>query len=537
MLRKSVLSACVGGALVASGWCSSNFAPWADSVARAADAPREYQTSEAIPVNLLAPLPPDLESLKIKVRRALALYHAPRLNTRDHNSWEVMHAIIAYGINSELRNHGPMGPVLNSIGCLCYNYPCKSQQLFYVENGRVQASKGVGVQGHPGQFLAIVAQSHLAATYPMLVEGKQFTIADLIESEKLDCQTGMELTFKLISLSHYLEPDATWKNSAGEEWSISRLIHEEIKSPINGVACGGTHRLMGMSYAVRKRVQHNQPINGEFRRAKIYTEDFHRYTLGMQNPDGSFSTEWFVGPGNRSDIDRRLQTTGHIMEWLAFSMPEEELKSRAMTRAASYLAGILLAAPDHDWSIGPFGHALHALAIYDERLFKAHEQAATAPLAVDENPAHSAPKKAEVKPVPKTVAKKPAPAVVAERPAPEVLELEKAPADLLDMQPKPQALAERPAPQIKPEGPAVVPAEIPLLPLVKSEAADAESGPASLGAPALLGAVPPVTTSVPPAAVDVPVEQPTLAPVVEETSAPKLRHSPLAPRRAPAWRR
>ena len=74
----------------------------------------------------------------------------------------------------------------------------------------------------------------------MLVEGKQFTVADLIESEKLGCQTGMELTFKLISLSHYLDPDATWKNSTGEEWSISRLIHEEIKSPINGVACGGT---------------------------------------------------------------------------------------------------------------------------------------------------------------------------------------------------------------------------------------------------------------------------------------------------------
>src|SRR6185437_14157860 len=301
-----------------------------------ADVSQQYQSSEAVPINLLAPLPPDLESLKIKVRRALAMYQTPRQNTRDNNSWEVMHAIIAYGVHSELRNNGPMGPVLNSIGCLCYNYPCKSQQLFYVENGRVQASKGVGVQGHPGQFLAIVAQSRLAPTYPMLVEGKQFTIADLIESEKLDCETGMELTFKLISLSHYLDPDATWTNARGDEWSIQRLIHEEIKSPINGVACGGTHRLMVMSYAVRKRLQHNQPINGEFRRAKIYTEDFHRYTLGMQNPDGSFSTEWFVGPGNRSDIDRKLQTTGHTLEWLAFSMSEEELKTTPMTKAAGY---------------------------------------------------------------------------------------------------------------------------------------------------------------------------------------------------------
>ena len=69
-----------------------------------------------------------------------------------------MHAIIAYGVNSEVRNYGPTGPAMNSIGCLCYNYPCKGQQLFYLDHDRVEASKGVGVQGHPGQFLAIVAR-------------------------------------------------------------------------------------------------------------------------------------------------------------------------------------------------------------------------------------------------------------------------------------------------------------------------------------------------------------------------------------------
>jgi hypothetical protein len=27
--------------------------------------------------------------------------------------------------------------------------------------------------------------------------------------------------------------------------------------------------------------------------------------------------------------------------------------------------------PNHDWSVGPLGHALHALAIYDKRVLKA----------------------------------------------------------------------------------------------------------------------------------------------------------------------
>ena len=438
MLRNSVFPACVTGVMILSGWLPSGLGPWSTGSACAAEVWDQYQDAAAgaLPVNLLAPLPAALETLKIKVRRALAVYHTPRLNTRDHNTWELMHAIIAYGITSEVRNNGPMGPVINSIGCLCYNYPCKGQQLFYVDQGRVEASKGVGVQGHPGQFLAIVAQSRLAPTYPMLVEGKQFTIADLIESEKLGCQTGMELTFKLISLSHYLDPSATWKNTAGEEWSISRLIHEEIKSPINGVACGGTHRLMGMSYAVRKRGQHNQPINGEFRRAKTYTDDFHRYTLGMQNADGSFSTEWFVRSGANPDLGRRLQTTGHILEWLAYSLPEEELKSKQMIKAADYLAGILLASPRRDWEIGPLGHALHALAIYDERLFKANEEAAQVPVAEKENTEERSPKVIDQKPSPKAIADRPEPKLLGAKPAPQVLEA----------QPAPKAIADRPAP-------------------------------------------------------------------------------------------
>src|SRR5262249_58545401 len=133
-----------------------------------------------------------------------------------------------------------------------------------------------------------------------------------IETEKLGCQANTELTFKLIALSHYLDSDATWRSHTGQEWSISRLIQEEIKQPIRGAACGGTHRLMGLSYAVRKRQQKGGEIDGQYLRAQKYVSDYHQYTLSLQNPDGSFSTEWFTGRGNRQDLARRCQTTGHI---------------------------------------------------------------------------------------------------------------------------------------------------------------------------------------------------------------------------------
>ena len=65
---------------------------------------------------------------------------------------------------------------------------------------RSKPAAGVGVQGHFGQFLAILAQSHVKPDYPMMVDGKQFTLADLIEQEKATCVAGEELTFKLIAL-------------------------------------------------------------------------------------------------------------------------------------------------------------------------------------------------------------------------------------------------------------------------------------------------------------------------------------------------
>jgi hypothetical protein len=203
--------------------------------------------------------------------------------------------------------------------------------------------------------------------YPIKVGERDFTVADLVEYEKDTCVAGTELTFKLIGLSHYLPSDATWTSESGQQWSIERLIREEIGQPIRGATCGGTHRLMGLSYAVQRRVRQGLPINGEFRRAEIYTGDYHKYTFKQQNSDGSFSTAWFRGRGNDADLDTRLRTTGHILEWMAYSLPEEGLTDPRTVQAVEYLTGLLHENSNRRWEIGPLGHALHALALYRDR--------------------------------------------------------------------------------------------------------------------------------------------------------------------------
>ncbi len=322
----------------------------------------------------------DTDALKKKVRTALGVYYRRHLNTRDHTPWEVFHQIIAFGPETLVRKGGPQGEKVDAVRWLCDNKPSRGMQLMHLERGKMALRRAKGVQGHYGQFLAILAQRDIPRDYPIEIDGRKFTVEDLIRTEQRTCRAGEELTFKLMAFMHYLEPDAKWKNDRGETWTIERVLRDEIGSPIRGAACGGTHRLMGISYAVNRRKELEQPIDGEYLRADKYLRDYHRYAFSLQNEDGSFSTEWFAGRGNREIKDRKLQTTGHITEWLAYSVPEEHLSDPRMAKAIDFLATLLLEDRRAEWKIGPLGHSLHALALYDERVFIAGENE-TSPVA------------------------------------------------------------------------------------------------------------------------------------------------------------
>ena len=312
--------------------------------------------------------PEEFEQLRLSVRRTLDAYYPKTVNVADRSPWSVMHTLIAYGVDTEIYANGKK---VNAIGWLCWNQPCYGQRIFYLRDGKLKTRQGVGVEGHEGQFLSMLAQSRVKADYPMKVDGKNLTVMDLVRHEQASCRAGTELTFKLIGLAHYLPSDAEWKNDLGESWSIQRLIQEELKQSVIGSACGGTHRLMGFSYAVKKREQREEPMTGQWSRAQQYIQDFHQYTFRLQNENGTFSANWFEGRGDWGDIERRMDTTGHTLEWLAYSLDTQQLKERRVAKAAAYLSKLLYENRGRDWEIGPRGHALHALAIYNQRVFGA----------------------------------------------------------------------------------------------------------------------------------------------------------------------
>ena len=324
-------------------------------------------TAPAAPVNARA------SRLKRRIEQVLATYKRRPLNTQDHTPWEVMHSFLAYGIGTDVRVGGPRGGIVNAIGWVNSGGRCRGQTMLVAQDGRVTALKGVGLQGHSAQYLAVLAQCRVAANSPLTPQRRSFTVADLIEQEKLDCKSKTELTFALIGLAHYLPTDATWTARDGQSWSLERLVAEELEQPIRGAPCGGTHRLFGLAYGCQRRLRATGSLEGTYARADAFVREYQLMTLTkLQNPDGSFSTEWYKFPtaqNREDDIDRKIQTTGHMLEWLVASLDQESLYHGRVTRAVEFLAGALSSEPDRQWAVGPMCHALHALSVYQERVW------------------------------------------------------------------------------------------------------------------------------------------------------------------------
>ncbi len=327
----------------------------------------ESPASDAAPAPAEEALSPQMRKPREKIKRCLAIYYFKPVYAEKHSPWGIMHTMLAYGVDSQIHAGGKS---VNAAGWLSWNGPCRGNRMMQVgRDGKLQIRQGPGFQGHPGQFLAMLAQMRIKPDHELRVDGRTFTVNDLIEYEQLQCRRGMELTFPLIALTHYRESDAVWRNQSGQTWTIPDLIREEIREPINGATCGGVHRLMALSYVVRKRLQRGEPMDGPWAEAKAHADKYITLAFELQNPDGSFSTNWFEGRGADPDRDKHLQTTGHILEWIVFSVRRESLQHEKIVAATEHLVDMLLKYPSHPWEIGPRGHALRSLALYDEFVF------------------------------------------------------------------------------------------------------------------------------------------------------------------------
>jgi hypothetical protein len=201
------------------------------------------------------------------------------------------------------------------------------------------------------------------------------SVADLVESEKLSCRSGTDMSLKLAGLAYYIDAEA-WKNDLDQEWSLEKIIKEELAQPALAPGGAGLDCLLGLSYALCLHEKRNLPIEGQFARTKKYIGEFQNYAFGIQNSDGGWGY-YLSGKGVNRDDDAGLRSSGYVLQWLALSVPEDRLDDPGMVAGMTYLINALNSQRYLNnlpvlstREIGGAMRALHALAIYDERFFK-----------------------------------------------------------------------------------------------------------------------------------------------------------------------
>ena len=334
-----------------------------DDVKRLDDARLDYTGRLLVPMELSQ----TVERLKPSLQQTLRHYYNDMEYAHERSNWGMMHAILVYGNDTQVIANRQR---YSTIAWVAGNNPCRGKRFFEEDQRGIKVKSGVGLQGHQGQFLMVCGLTGIPSSYPLYVNGNEYSIEDLIRREQEDCRSGEELTFAFTGLIHYLDTDASWKSSDGQRWDFERLIAEELSQPVIGAACGGTHRLMILSHALRSRRAEGKPIAGQWARAEQFLDDFVDYAFTLQNRDGSWSTNWFAGREDNGDTDRKIQTTGHIAEWLLTTLPDSQLQDPRLVRAIAYVNSTMYRGRDREWSIGPKGHANRSLRLFYERVYQ-----------------------------------------------------------------------------------------------------------------------------------------------------------------------
>lgn len=322
------------------------------------------------------PLSPEMAAFRDQVRRTLSHVYSRSLSAQSNLPVEVMAFSEAFGHTAEIASGNRSGQKINAVGALCWNYPCGGYKLLRTDGKKIVARVGYGYQQRPAQLLAVLALNRVPASYEIRIDDDHGTVADLVASEKLACGKGLDQSAALIGLAFYTEPGETWKDGLGETWSVERLLEAELDRKADASRADVIHRLMGISFAV-KRLEAKEGASAKVvERATKHIEEFHDFTLGLQNDDGTWHPGFLAYRGTSKDDEGTLYSTGMILGWLVYSLPEERLEDERILRGLSFLnkqlayrSGRRSGMPSSSLEVVGQMSAARALSLYDVRYF------------------------------------------------------------------------------------------------------------------------------------------------------------------------
>ncbi|MDR1958215.1 MAG: hypothetical protein LBQ54_04105 [Planctomycetaceae bacterium] len=299
-------------------------------------------------------------------------------NTADSLPSDLLAYCFVYGLDAMTYTPAarqPQSEPIYAVGALCWNFPCRSVTMLRASSNHVFAKVGYGCQPQPGAFLAMLGLSEIAPDYEMKVNNREYTIIDLIKSEQYQCSRRMDLSMVLVGLAGYLTPKEEWTNRLNETWNIQRIVTEELARRPDQNNAAVTNQLLGFAAAVRCYERNHIPLDKALMEASDSLEEYQKFAFSIQNPSGLWHPLFFSYKGDDPNADATLYASAHIVRFLVYSLPEDQLSdarmSRAVTALASRAAKIQANVPlgnMSDLQVGGLTTALHALKIYDERL-------------------------------------------------------------------------------------------------------------------------------------------------------------------------
>jgi hypothetical protein len=298
-------------------------------------------------------------------------------SNNDQAAWQIVHGALAFK-REFLINDGEKD--VSAVDYVLAGRPMKGWNL---RKGDLldEATKRYGVkalveedkkgQGHCDQWMGYLSDCHLPIDETIIVEGEKHTIQDYIDQIKLDVVENPtdEYSWTLMCLTAYYPTDYAWKAKDGSDWNIEKLVEIELGHNLDQSACGGTHRMTGLTMAYNRHVAAGKPLTGQWELLGKRIEECQAKAQQLQNPDGSLSSNYFARPGKAADLALAVGSAGHVMEFLATSMDKEELQQDWVKRAVLDVCKTFRKTKAVDVECGALFHAAHGLVLYREKVY------------------------------------------------------------------------------------------------------------------------------------------------------------------------
>jgi hypothetical protein len=323
------------------------------------------------------PVPPTAapsDAVKQRIDLAIGQVRARQLRT-DNGFWTVFHGILGLGPSVTLED--PLtGRKVNALDYIASGGKVPGLHFIPTPDG-LDVETGPGTfekQGHQDQFVAEMVEWNVAAERKFRVDGKDHTFGDFLRFSKARASANpalnQELEWALVIIGTHYGTDAEWTNAFGEKVRFEDLVRAELGKDLDKAACGGTHLLFGLTWVYHLHQQkHPGETSGVWKDVADRIAAYKKKAREAQNPDDTFSTDFFNSRAEVPDVNRRINTTGHVLEWLSLAMTDDELKEPWVQAAANSLAMLFLSNERTMLEGGGMYHAVHGLLIYTSRVY------------------------------------------------------------------------------------------------------------------------------------------------------------------------